>query len=133
MLKMYVNADDGSDIVLFGLSAMNLVKLQENLPIGVDMRQFGSMQGHVVLGFRPNEELSLLHFTQPNGAPTTIVSLSAKALAHLQAGHMLDIDLTKTGRVGKLIVFYGTDEQKMMTDLRAAGIKFPAPASGGIQ
>ncbi len=126
MLKLCVLGDDGEDIAIFGLSAMNLVKLQENNPIMVDMAEVMMPQhGRLFLGIRPEAKEVEVLVRKKDDARVMLIGLPPKAVPHLQSGGMLELDLGKTGVPGKLLIFYGTTEEAIMADLVKAGLLLP--------
>lgn len=130
MLKLHIKDDDGAHVALFGLSAMNLTKLQEDNPIHVDLQKM-TMTGHMYIRFEPaaNGRTGLL--LEKNGDTfNAIVNLPRHGIERLQAGHILEYDLTPAGYRVKLVIFAGTTEEAMMKQLVDDGM-VPADAATG--
>lgn len=133
MLKMRMAGDDGANVALFGLSAKNLDKLQEDMPIPVNLAQLG-MRGHVTIMFTKHNRMAGLGAKQQDGVTTNIyVLLSPDCLTRLRAGQMLEHDLSRAGGTGKVVIFYGPTEDAMTDDLRKAGWLPAAAATGTMQ
>lgn len=134
MLKLGVTDDDGVKVALFGLSAMNLTRLQENDPIRVDMVKQMAMPGHVYMRFDPagNGRTGLL-LEKKDDSYIAIVNLPRHGIERLQAGHMLEYDLTPAGFRVKLVIFAGTTEKAMMQQLVEGGFLPADGATGAVQ
>ena len=133
MLKLRIADDDGTYVALFGLSAMNLKKLQEDNPIRVDMKQI-AMPGQVFIRFEPaaNGRTGLLLETKDD-TYTAIVNLPRHGIERLQAGHMLEYNLAPAGFKVKLAIFAGTTEEAMLKQLIEDGVVPADVATGTAQ
>lgn len=131
MLKLRVTGDDGGHVAMFGLSAMNLTKLQEDNPIHVDMKKHMAMTGQVYIRFEPaaNGRTGLL-LEKKSDTYIAIVNLPRHGIERLQAGHMLEYDLAPAGFRVKLVIFAGATEDTMMQQLVDGGFVLADTATG---
>lgn len=133
MLKFHFRDNTGVDVALFGLSAKNLDKLQEDMPIPINLAQLG-MRGHVTIMFTEHDRMAGMGAQRRrlDGTFTDayFILLSPNSLTRLRESQMIEHDLARAGGTGKVVIFYGHSEDKMLDELRKGGW-LPADAVTG--
>lgn len=69
MIKARATKEDGSHLLIFGLSKMNLKKLKEGKPIKVDLSEMG-LPGEMLI-FYGETELAMTKMMEPFLGPST--------------------------------------------------------------
>ncbi len=73
MLTLKMHAGPDGPVIAFGLSAMNIKKLQEGMPIRIDLAKVG-IAGHVYLFAGDTEESMLADLVESGFVPAATAS-----------------------------------------------------------
>lgn len=113
MIKAAMTKDDGTSLVVFGLSHRNLQGLKTLNAIIIDMRELGH-RGTMVLNACEGKCGEL-----PGRPGVAVLNFTDNTLEALRGGHMLVINMEGGHYTGEILVFSGETElvmQKMMGD-----------------
>ena len=119
MIKAAATKDDGTNLVILGLSHRNLWGLKNLNAIIIDMRELGH-EGVVVINACEGE-----HGELPGRPRVAVLNFTDNTLEALRGGHTLIINMKNDHYTGEILIFSGENElvmREMLGDFEAGKI-----------